>query len=116
MIFFCIKLNSFNYTKWLNISIWPINGTRTGANTPGQNEAGSNCNERVRYIPQSSKTETSPTDCLVSYPEQSLVEGSYLSAEMQSVYSTAPADWITYRLRVLTEKNKAISTREITYK
>ena len=29
---------------------------------------------------------------LVSYPGQSL-EGSYSSAEMQSKYSTAPADW-----------------------
>ena len=37
-------------------------------------------------------TGATPSDCLVSYPEHSLGE-LYLSAEMQSVYSTAPADW-----------------------
>ena len=35
---------------------------------------------------------TSPSDCFVSYPGQSL-GGSYPSAEVLSVYSTAPADW-----------------------
>ena len=33
----------------------------------------------------------SPSDCLVSYPGPSLRE-SYLSAKMQSMYSTASAD------------------------
>ena len=33
-------------------------------------------------------------DCLVSYPGHSLRE-CYPSAEMQSVYSAAPADWAT---------------------
>ena len=37
-------------------------------------------------------TGTSPSDCLVSYLGQSL-ERSYPSAEVQLVYSTAPADW-----------------------
>ena len=36
----------------------------------------------------------SPPDCLVSYPGHSLGE-SYLSAEMQSVNFTTPADWTT---------------------
>ena len=34
----------------------------------------------------------SPSDGLMSYPGYSLV-GSYSSAEMQSVYFTAPANW-----------------------
>ena len=39
-------------------------------------------------------TETSPSDCLVSYTGHSLGgEQSYPSAEVQSVYSTAPANW-----------------------
>ena len=38
-----------------------------------------------------SKTGASPSDGLMSYPENSLEE-SYSSAEMQSVYSTAPAN------------------------
>ena len=52
-------------------------------------------------FPQSSSiTETSPSDCLVSYPGYSLGGGSYLSAQMQSMYSTAPSDWATgYSLR-----------------
>ena len=44
----------------------------------------------VLRIPQSpSITWTSLLDCLVSYPGG----GSYPSAEKQSVYYTAPADW-----------------------
>ena len=44
----------------------------------------------VLCIPQSSSiTRDSSLDCLVSYPEHSLGE-SYPSAQMQSVYFTAP--------------------------
>ena len=64
------------------------------ATTPGQSGPGSDGYEGVLRIPQSSNTAgTSPSDCLVSYPVHSLVGGSYPSAEKQSVYSTAPADW-----------------------
>ena len=55
---------------------------------------GSNGNEGILRIPQSSNIPgTSPSDCLVSYPGHSLVGGSYPSAEWQSVYFTAPANW-----------------------
>ena len=37
-------------------------------------------------------TGASPSDCLVSYPGQSFAEGAYLSAEIESVNSLAPAD------------------------
>ena len=48
----------------------------------------------VLRIPQTSCIAgTSPSDCLVSYAGHLLVGGSYPSAEKQSVYSTAPADW-----------------------
>ena len=64
-----------------------------GATTPGQGGPGSAGNEGVLRIPQSSSiTGTSPSDCFVSYPGNSLRE-SYPSAEKQSAYSTAPADW-----------------------
>ena len=47
----------------------------------------------VHGIPHSQCiTGTLPSDCLASYTWYSLEE-SYLSAEMQSVYSTAPADY-----------------------
>ena len=52
---------------------------------------GSNSNEGVLHTPQSSWTEASPSDCSVSYPGH-LLEKSYSSAQMQSVYSTAPAN------------------------
>ena len=67
----------------------------SGATTPGQSGPGSDGNEGVLHIPQSSSTAgTSPSDCLVSYPGHSFGGGgSYPSAEVQSVYSTAPADW-----------------------
>ena len=67
----------------------------SGANTPGQSGPGSNGNEGVVRIPQiSSITGTSPSHCLVSYPGHSLGKrGLTPSAEKQSVYFTAPADW-----------------------
>ena len=58
---------------------------------PGQSRLGSDGNEGVLYIPKSSKR-ASPSDSSMSYPEHLLGE-SYPSAEMQLVYSTAPADW-----------------------
>ena len=64
--------------------------TLSGATTPGQSGPGSNSNEGVLRIPQGpGNTWTSPSDYLVSYSGLSL-EGSYPSAEVQSVYSTTP--------------------------
>ena len=76
-----------------NSSIWPIDRTLSGATTPGQSQLGSDGNEGILRIPQSSSiTEVSPSDCLVSYTGHSL-EGSYPCVEIQSVYSTATANW-----------------------
>ena len=72
-------------------SFWPIDWTLLGATMLGQIGPGSDRNEGVLYIPQNSKAGPSLSDGLVSYPGQSLGE-SYPSAEMQSVYSTAPAN------------------------
>ena len=48
----------------------------TGATTSGQSWPWSNGNEGLLHIPQSTNiTETSPSDCLVSYPEHSLWRG-----------------------------------------
>ena len=49
----------------------------------------------VLCITQSSSITEASSDCLVSYPGHLLGE-SYLSAEMQSVYSAAAADWLSY--------------------
>ena len=80
-------------------SIQPIDRTLSGATTPGQSGPGSDGNEGVLCIPQSSSIAgTLPSDCLVSYPGHSLggEGGSYSSAEKRSVYSTAPADWASH--------------------
>ncbi len=73
--------------------IRPIDKTLSGATTSGQSGPGSNSNERVLWIPQSSNIiGTPPSDCFVSYPGHSLGR-SYPSAKMQLVYSTSPANW-----------------------
>ena len=77
-----------------NSSIWPIDRTLSGATTPGQSGLGTHDDEEVPSIPQSSRiTGASPLDCPVMY--WALIGGreSCPSAEVRSVYSTAPADW-----------------------
>ena len=50
-------------------SIWPIDRALSGATTPDQSWPGSDGNEGVLRIPQSSSiTGTSTSDCLISYP------------------------------------------------
>ena len=76
-----------------NSSSWPIDRTLSRATTPYQSGPGNDVNERVLRFPQSSSiTGATPLDCLMSYLGLSLGE-SYPSAEIHSVYSTAPADW-----------------------
>ena len=57
-------------------SIWPIDRTLSGAITLGQSGPGSDDNEKVHLIPQSSSiTGISPSDCFVSYPGHSFFFG-----------------------------------------
>ena len=61
--------------------MWPIDRTLSGATSPGQSGYGSDSNERLLSIFQSSCINgASPSDCLVSYPGFSL-ECSYPSAK-----------------------------------
>ena len=81
-------------------SIKPIDRALSGATIPSQSGSGSNGNEGVLRISQSSSlTRISTLDCLVSYTEHSFGGGSYPSVEVPSVYSTAPADWANVNLR-----------------
>ena len=92
--------------------------TLSGATTPGQRGSGSDGNEWVICIPQrSSTTEASQSDCLMSYPEHSLGE-SYSSAEMQSVYSTAPADWASVKFDKLSkiQRSGKIKCKKVVFK
>ena len=68
----------------------------------GHSGPGSNGNEGVLCIPQSSSiTKASLSDCLVLYPGHTFEVGySYASAEMQSVYSAVPADFATDVLEI----------------
>ena len=51
-----------------NISIWSIDRTQSGATTLSQSESGSNTNEEVLCVPQSSSVAgTLQSDYLVSY-------------------------------------------------
>ena len=56
---------------------------------PGQSGPGSNGNEGILHITQSTRIEALPSNGLVLYPGH-LFGVSYSSAEMQSAYSTAP--------------------------
>ena len=81
-------------------SFWPINKTLSSATTAELNGTGSDGNEWLLCIPQSSNiTGASPSDCLVSYPAHTLGE-SYSSAVIQSVYSTASADRAIQTFRI----------------
>ena len=90
-----MQYNSHNLTSviYLHIicSIWNIDMNLSGATTPGLSESASNGNEGVLQTPLISKAEASPSGRLMSYPV--LLGEFYSSAEMQSVYSTAPAKW-----------------------
>ena len=68
--------------------------TLSGPTILGQSGPGSNGNEGVHRIPQSSNiTGTSPSDCLVLYPGRSLGVGILPPAEKQWMYSTTQVDW-----------------------
>ena len=88
-LFVCLQF------KMSNSSIWPIDRTLSGATTLSQSGPRSDGNEVILCIPQSSSiTGASPSDCLMLYAGHLLVaEQSYLSPEMQLVYSTALAYW-----------------------
>ena len=70
----------------------------TGTNTLGQSGPGSNSNEEVLHISQSSKTEVSQSDSLVSYQKNTHWGKSYVFEEMQSAYSTTTANWFAKRI------------------
>ena len=65
---YSVYSNNSGLHKYAVSSILPIDRALSGANTPGQSGPGSNGNEGVLRIPQSSSTAgTSTSDCLVSY-------------------------------------------------
>ena len=84
---------------------WPRDRNPSGTTTPGPSGLGSNGNKGVLHILEISKDRASPSDNLMSYLRHSLA--GLISAEMQMVYSTAPAEWAQRRMRCnLTETLK----------
>ena len=62
------KTIQFSISAQFNFN-WPVDRTLSGATTLGQSGPGSDGNEGVLLISQSSSiTGTTPSDCLVSYP------------------------------------------------
>ena len=53
----------------MNSSTWPIDGTLIGTTTPGQSKSASNCHKGILHIPQSSRTEVTPSNgqCHIQY-------------------------------------------------
>ena len=79
----------FNHSKWLNSSIWPIDGILTDITTPGQSGPGSNGNEELLHSLQSSRTGVSPSAavyCLTLNPHY--VEVLLLCRDVVSVFSS----------------------------
>ena len=90
-----------------------IDRTLSGAVTLGQSGPGSNDNEEVRHIPQISKAGASSSNGLF-HTQDTRWWVSYSSAEMQSVYSTAPADWaVKFRVFLLIGANANILVEDL---
>ena len=87
------QFSSIWYINISYINIWYINNTLSGAITLGQSWSGSNGNEGVLRIPQSSRISgTSPSDCLVSYQETCC--GVVLPLQKkQLMYFTVSINW-----------------------
>ena len=84
-------------------SIWIIDKSLSGATTQSKSGPESNRNKEEHRTPQNSSiTGTSLSDCLESFLGHSLVVGGvFPSAEIQLVYSAAPAD-CAYRVLNMT--------------
>ena len=86
----------------------------SGATIPGQSGPGSNGNEGVLRIPQSSSiTGTSPSDCLVLYPGHLLGEVLTLSREAVGVFYSPKSN--SYVNKTLSNCKMAIIFSEVKY-
>ena len=94
-------------------SIWPIDRTLSAATIPDQREPGSDGNEEVLRIPQSSDSaKTSLLDCLVPY-QDTRSERSYPSTEKQLVHYTAQADCGSISTGLYAKNTFEIATQKV---
>ena len=78
-----------NFNKWLNISIWPIDQTLTNSTALHQNGPGSNGNEGILHILQSSRIGASLSGAVLYHTQDTcLVEGgmSYSAGKVPLMY------------------------------
>ena len=73
-------------------SVRPKDRTLSGATFLGQSESGSDGNEGVLRIPQSSSIIGASLSYFLCHIQETHWGRSYPSSEVQSVYSTAPAN------------------------
>ena len=80
-------------------SIWPIDRTLSDITTPGQSWPGSDGNEWYSAFPKTPALLEPPDRIVLCHIQDTSSGGwSYSSAEMPSVYSTAPAEWANKNL------------------
>ena len=96
-------------------SIWSIYRTLSSATTPGQSGPGRNGNEGGTPHSPKLKDYWNLTIRLFSVIIRTLVGGSYLSAEVQLVYSTAPADLASLEEVVLSRIGRTFGYRTLCY-
>ena len=96
----CTQLNGFKYSKWLNSSSRPLDGTLTDITNPSQSGQGSISHNGVLNILQSSRTGDLKVNGLILYSGHSFRVGLQISVFF------VPADII---------KNKYFFGYEISY-
>ena len=81
-----------------NSSTWPTDRTLSGTTTLSQSGPGSDGNELVLCIPQSSSiTRALTSECLMSYPRYWLVKrGSYPPAENKPIRKSFKKRWLSF--------------------
>ena len=95
-------------------SIQPIDRALSGTTIPGQSGPGSNGNEEVLHIPQSSSiTGTSPLDCSVSYLGHSLGGSPLCRGAVGVFYSPSRLDKIKVECPNITENSTTMSLDQI---
>ena len=93
--FVCIQLNGCLYKECANILVWSSDRTLTDTTPLGHRGPGNN---KVLHICQSSWTETSWSDVLVSYSRRLLIEGGLTPMLRGSLRILQPLhDWCTHK-------------------
>ena len=77
-----------------NNAIYPFDKTLSGATTQSQSGHGNDGNEGILHIPQSSSIG------LFNVYQDTCCECPYPAEEMQSMYSTAPANWAEFEWNI----------------